>query len=135
MRMLLVVEGKRPEQVREFAKVEAALRELDSYGPHSYASLTRQDGSYIQVAGGEQKCLIEKRDIVDNTHWRAHLAKAISPSDVPQVLKFGGGQMTMAAHEIFFIEDVISVWRSFFYTEPFAADIIWRQMTEIFRKS
>ncbi|MEJ2001640.1 MAG: hypothetical protein P8X51_15830 [Maritimibacter sp.] len=135
MKMLLEVEGKRPEQVREFAKVEAALRELDAISPHSFASLTRQDGSYVQVAGGKQLCLVEKRDLGENTHWRAYHAEMSPSSGVSQVLKFGGGQMTMAEDEVFTIDDVISIWRAFFETKPFPAGIMWRDMTEMFRSS
>ena len=133
MRMLLEVEGKRPEQVREFSKVETALRDLDSSGPHSYASLTRQDGSYVQVAGGKKKCLIERRDFVDKLHWRAHLTTASLTSDGPQVIECGAGEITVSADEIFSIEDVVSVWRSFFQNEPFASYIMWRSMTKILR--
>lgn len=129
MRMLLEVEGKRPKQVREFAKVEAALRELTASGPHSFASLTRQDGSYVQVAGGKQKCLIEKRNIIDSTHWRAYHAEPALPSGEIQVLNFGGGQMTMTVDEVFSVGDVVSVWRAFFEAEPFPAGIMWRDVT------
>lgn len=133
MVLLLVVEGKKPQQVRDFVKVEAALTELDASGPHSYASLTHQDGSYVQVAGGKQECLIEKRDITSNTHWRAHLATARSRSATPHVLTFGGGQMTLAEDEVFTIDEVISIWRSFFDKEPFTTDIAWRDVTDMLR--
>ncbi|MFV0421718.1 hypothetical protein [Oleidesulfovibrio sp.] len=135
MRMLLEVEGEKPEQVRCFAKVEAALRKLDASGPHSFASLTRQDGSYVQVAGGKERCLIEKRDITDNTHWRACSAGAPSFSEAPQILEFGGGRITMTADEIFHIDDVVSVWCDFFESRPFPENIMWRNMTDMFRGS
>lgn len=135
MRMLLEVEGKRPEQVREFAKVELALKELEATGPHSFASLTRQDGSYVQVAGGKHQCVVEKRDVSDNTHWRAYHSETCSPSDAEHILSFGGGQMTMAKEEIFSIDEVISVWRAFFEASSFPPGMEWRDMTEMFRGS
>ncbi|KEP70804.1 hypothetical protein DL1_13340 [Thioclava dalianensis] len=133
MRMLLEVEGKRPEQVREFSKIEAALRELNNSNPHSYANLTRQDGSYVQVAGEKKKYLIERRDFVDKLHWRAHLKTASLMSDAPQIIVCGAGQITVSADEIFSIEDVVSIWRSFFQNEPFASYIMWRSMAKILR--
>ncbi|MCR8826526.1 hypothetical protein [Pseudosulfitobacter koreensis] len=133
MVLLLEVEGKNALQVREFAKVEAALRGLDPFGPHSYASLTRQDGSYVQVAGGKQKCLIEKREVTSNTHWRGHRTMAASDSAVQHVLIFGAGQMTLTDDEVFTIDDVIPIWRSFFEEEPFALDIGWRDVTDVLR--
>ena len=120
MVMLLEVEGKRAEQVRKFEKVKAALRELESFGPHSYASLTRQDGSYVQVAGGKKKCLIEMRDFGDKKHYRASFAMAETALGQEQVIECGAGHITVLANEVFSIEDVISVWRSFFQGIPFS---------------
>lgn len=51
--LLLEIEGKKPVQVQDFALVEKTLRSLKSYGPASFAILTKEDGSYVQVAGGE----------------------------------------------------------------------------------
>jgi hypothetical protein len=133
MILLLKVEGKRPEQVREFSTVETALRELDASGPHSFATLTRQDGSYVQVAGGKEKCLIEKRDIPHQMHWRAYWRPVSATSDSLQVITCGAGQITARADEIFSVEDVVSIWRSFCYNKPSASEVMWRSMSEIFR--
>lgn len=132
MRMLLEVEGKKPEQVREFARIEIALKALNALGPHSFAILTRQDGSYIQVAGGGEKCFIEKRDVIENTHWRAYLAKTFdTPSDL-EPFEFGSGQIEIASNEIFSIDAVISIWRAFFNSEPYPEETMWRDMTDMF---
>ncbi|WP_341640931.1 hypothetical protein [Phycobacter sp. K97] len=133
MVMLLEVEGKRAEQVREFEKVKAALRELESFGPHSYASLTRQDGSYVQVAGGKEKCLIVKRDFGDKKHYRASFAMPETSLGQKQVIECGAGHITVLANEVFSIEDVVSVWRSFFQGEPFPGSIQWNDMTGVLR--
>lgn len=133
MRMLLEVEGRRPEQIREFARAEEILRELRDSGPHSFASLTRQDASYVQAAGGRETCLLEKRDASDGTHWRAYMPNSTPYPGAPQVLKFGGGQIELEADEVFSIEQVVSVWRSFFESRPFPAEVHWRDMTDMFR--
>lgn len=133
MIMLLEVEGKRAEQVRKFEKVEAALTELEGFGPHSYASLTRQDGSYVQVAGGKKKYLIEKRDFGNNKHYRACFEMPETASGQKQVIECGAGRIAVLANEVFSIEDVISVWRSFFEGEPFPSNIQWKDMTGILR--
>ena len=56
MKMLLEVEKRSPVQAESFAKIEQSLRSLKSYGPESFAILTAQDGSYLQVAGGRITC-------------------------------------------------------------------------------
>jgi len=129
--MLLEVEGKEAKQVRGFEAIETSLKELEGSGPHSYASLTRQDGSYIQVAGGKENCLIEKRDFADNKHYRASFAKPEPTSNDQQIIECGAGQITVRTNEVFSVNDVICVWRSFFHGEPFPTDIMWKDMTEI----
>lgn len=135
MKMLLEVEGKKPEQIRDFAKVSAVLNELDAAGPHSFASLTRQDGSYVQAAGGRQLCLIERREISDNSHWRAVHIECASPSSGSKTLIFGGGQVKLSAQEIFSIDEVITVWRAFFDSTPLPEEIRWRNITSMFQGS
>ena len=133
MRMLLEIEGLQAEQITDFAKAESALRVLDADGPHSFMSLTHQDGSYIQVAGGKQVCLVERRDIGDNTHWRAFHGPQPLSLEAPQVLKFGGGQITLTADEVFTVEDVIEICRAFFHDVAFPAATMWRDMTAVLR--
>lgn len=131
--MLLEVENKKPEQVQDFPKIEEALRGLKSYGPQSYASLTKPDGSYLQVAGGGVTCIVEMRDKPSDRHWRAHLDAAKVPFKEQQTLMFGGGHMAMEPDEILFIEDVVTIFKAFFESKSFPRDIKWRDMSRIFR--
>ena len=41
--------------------------------------------------------------------------------------------MTFAEDEVFTIDEVISIWRSFFDKEPFTTDIAWRDVTDMLR--
>ncbi len=135
MKMLLEVEKKKPAQVHEFSKVEKVLRGLKSYGPQSYASLTKTDGSYLQVAGGGVSCVMEMREKPSDRHWRAYLEVAKVPFKGQQTLMFGGGHMTMEPDEVLFIEDVVAVFRAFFESKPFPKDIKWRDMSQIVRRT
>lgn len=132
MKMLLEVEKKAPSQVKDFEKVEDALRSLKSYGPHSFASLTKQDGSYVQVAGGRVTCVLEMRDRNGSQHWRAHLTESKVPFKGQQTLMFGGGHMTMEPDEVLFIDDVIAVFRAFFESAPLPDEVKWRDMSSLF---
>jgi hypothetical protein len=50
--MLLEVENREPVENASAADVHDAISKLRSYGPSSFASLTDEHGSYLQVAGG-----------------------------------------------------------------------------------
>jgi hypothetical protein len=132
MKMLLEVEKKQAVQVSEFSKVEKALRSLKSYGPHSFASLTRHDDSYVQVAGGRVTCILEMRDQQNGIHWRAYLNNPRVPYEGQQTLMFGGGHMTMEADEVLFIDDVITAFRAFFDDSPYPDELKWRDMSHVF---
>ncbi|MHA3916184.1 hypothetical protein [Halovulum sp. GXIMD14793] len=131
MKMLLEVEKKKPTQVKNFDSVEKALRDLKSYGPHSFAILTAQDGSYLQIAGGRVTCVLEHRNRNDGKHHRAYLAQAKVPFEGKQTLMFGGGHMTMQPDEVLFIDDVVEVFRAFFEGNALPDRIQWRDMTDI----
>jgi hypothetical protein len=131
MNMLLEVEKKSPVQVSIFSEVEKTLRKLRSYGPQSYASLTRQDGPYLQVAGGGVTCVLEMRDPQASKHWRAHLGQAKVPFEGEQTLMFGGGNLTIWPDEVLFIDDVVAVFRAFFDGEALPKEIKWRDISQV----
>lgn len=131
--MILEVEKKQPIQVRDFSKVEKALRALKSYGPHSFASLTREDGTYLQVAGGRVTCALEMRVQPDHKHFRAYLETPRARSRDQQILMFGGGHVQMKYDEVLFIDDVLVAFKAFFDSEPFPGNIKWRDMSEVLK--
>ena len=135
MKMILEVEKKQPVQVKDFAQVEKALRALKSYGPHSFASLAREDGTYIQVAGGRVTCALELRMQPDNRHFRAYLVESKTRSKSQQTLMFGGGHLQLEYDEILFIDDVVVAFRAFFSSEPFPSEMKWRDVSKMFRNS
>lgn len=131
MIMLLEVENMKPARVCEFTEVEKALGTLKSYGPHSFASLTAQDGSYVQVAGGRVSCVLEKRTSKTSEHFRAHLEEPKVPFTGSQTLAFGGGQLQMQPDEVLFIDDVIAVFQAFYESGELPSHIKWRDMTNV----
>ena len=129
--MTFEIEGKPPAMADKFAQVEKGLRKLKSYGPHSFASLTHENGSYIQVAGGGQTCVIEKRS-ADGTHLRAYLETPRVPFEGEQTLVFGGGRITMQPNEILAIDGVIELFRVFFGKDDAPDWVHWRDMSAMF---
>lgn len=128
MSMTFEIEKNNPLKIEKFSQIEKKLRSLRSYGPRSFAILSKEDGSYIQVAGGGVTCVLELRDAKKNIQERAYLLQSRVPFSGEQTLVFGGGKITMDPNEILFIGDVIEVFKSFFYNKPFPENIHWKKL-------
>lgn len=128
--LLLEVEGKNPVQVRDFVPVEKALRSLKSYGPASFAILTKEDGSYVQVAGGRLTCVVEQRSAGIGKQMRARYQLSKVPYEGIQTLVFGGGKLEVEPEEILFIEDVVLIFKAFWAGSADPEIIVWRDMSE-----
>lgn len=126
--LLLEIEGKKPVQVQDFALVKKALRSLKSYGPASFAILTKEDGSYLQVAGGRLTCVVEQRSAGTGKQMRARYERTKVPYEGSQTLVFGGGKLEAEPEEILFIEDVILIFKAFWEGSAGTAVIAWRDM-------
>ncbi|MDX8355536.1 hypothetical protein [Cognatiyoonia sp. IB215182] len=130
--MLLEIENRKPTHVKEFAVVEQALRGLQKSGPHSFAILTAQDGSYLQVAGGESTCVIELRSRNGGKHYRAYSKKRHRTEKDLQTLVFGGGKMRVEADELLELEEAIIAFSAFFRKGGFPDQFGWRDISEMF---
>ncbi|WP_122521467.1 hypothetical protein [Pannonibacter phragmitetus] len=128
--LLLEIEGKKPVQVQDCAPVEKALRSLKSYGPASFAILTKEDGSYVQVAGGRLTCVVEQRSAGAGKQMRARYERAKVPYEVSQTLVFGGGKLEAEPEELLFIEDVILIFKAFWEGSTGPETVAWRDMSE-----
>lgn len=128
MSMTFEIEKNNPLEIEKFSHIEKKLKYLRSYGPKSFAILSKEDGSYIQVAGGGVTCVVEIRDANKNIQERAYLLQSRVPFSGEQTLVFGGGKIIMEPNEILFIEDVIEVFKSFFYKKPFPKNIYWKKI-------
>jgi hypothetical protein len=132
MNMILEVEKKSPVAAKGFAKIEKELRALKSYGPHSFASLNKPDGSFVQVAGGRVTCVLEMREMPSAKLWRAYMDEPRVPFEGLQTLMFGGGRLEVDPGEILFIDDVVCAFKAFFLHQAFPDKIKWRNMSGIF---
>ncbi|MFN4168443.1 MAG: hypothetical protein ACK4HD_09065 [Pannonibacter phragmitetus] len=126
--LLLEIEGKKPVQVQDFAPVEKALRSLKSYGPASFAILTKANGAYVQVAGGMQTCIAERRLPGSAGNERACYHQTRVPFDGRQTLMFGSGRLEVEPDELLFIDDVIALFRAFWDDTPYPETVTWRLM-------
>ncbi|AYM76203.1 hypothetical protein D9M09_10660 [Janthinobacterium agaricidamnosum] len=133
--MRLEVE-KRPvvEQV-SVAQVRSAIAGLRSYGPSSYASLTDDEGNYLQVAGGGITCMLERRDVATGRHYRAYhdVASKVYPDGT--ILAFGGGEIKLLADEWFTAPVVADVFVAFVNGHELPPSVKWRDVTATFTGS
>lgn len=97
----LEVEGRQDIQDATEAEVARAVVALRSSGPHSFAILSSESGSYIQVAGGSQTCVIEVRDAASGRHYRAHKLQPHSIFPDGTKLAFGAGTVVLQRDEWF----------------------------------
>lgn len=129
--MRLEVEGRAPIDEVTASHLQSALRDLRSYGPSSYASLTRVDGDYVQVAGGGVGCMIERREASNGRHFRAFRDRQHPVFSDGTILSFGGGEIPLQSDEWFNITDVQDLFLTFLHGLEFPDGIKWRDMSAL----
>ena len=124
---------KRPsiENVTE-AQLVSAVMALRSYGPSSFASLTDEQGNYLQVAGGGVTCMLERRDVASGHHLRGYKEEKSKVFPDGTSLTFGGGEIRLAADEWFTAQEVADVFSSFLRGGELPASVKWRDVTAMF---
>jgi hypothetical protein len=124
--VLLACEGKPSIQNPKPSQIRKILLGLRSYGPSSYASLTDDAGSYVQVAGGGVSCLLELYQADTGKRLRAYgdvLNKACPDGTL---LVFRAGEIPMLADEWFMANQVADAFCCFLERREFPAGIHWR---------
>jgi hypothetical protein len=124
--MLLACEGKPSIQNPKPSQIRKALLALRSYGPSSYASLTNDTGSYIQVAGGGVSCLIELYQADTRKRLRAYGDAQNKACPDGTLLVFRAGEIPMMADEWFMANQVAEAFCCFLEGQDFPAGIHWR---------
>ncbi|ATQ42354.1 hypothetical protein CSW64_07970 [Caulobacter mirabilis] len=128
--MRLEVERRSPVEQPTEKQVRSAILKLRSYGPHSYASLTDEHGSYLQVAGGGVTCLLERHDASTGKHFRAFHGKPSSVFADGTALVFSGGAVRLRSDEWFSSAVVAEAFSAFTCGSPLPEGISWRDVTE-----
>lgn len=131
-RIRLEREGARVVEDPSCARVKRELEKLRSYGPSAFASLTRSDGSYVQVAGGGVGCMLEWRDALNQKHYRGHLGEPQVPFPDGAPLTFTGGSIPLRRDEWFRIDQVSEVFCAFLDGKSFPSFVQWREISELF---
>jgi hypothetical protein len=124
--MKLEVEGKAGVSNATPAQIARAIRSLKSYGRSSYASLTNESGSYVQVAGGGVSCMVELFDAAVEVRSRAFHDKPSASRPDGTILVFGAGNLPMRSDEWFMANQVVEIFLAFHAAAPFPNYVSWR---------
>lgn len=126
MEMRLEAQKKAAIESPSDAKVRRVIMSLRSYGPSSYASLTDDNGSYIQVGGGGVTCLVEKFDAVQGTRHRAYHGTPNAAFPDGTILVFSAGKIPMKSDEWFRSDQVAEIFVSYLNRLPEPEYVMWR---------
>lgn len=132
--MKLETEDKPPIENVSDAQVQKAIARLKSYGPCSFASLIDKNENYLQVAGGEVTCMLEKRDAVNRRHYRAYQDESSKVFEDGTELVFGGGRIALRADEWFTATQIEETFLAFLKGNKLPESIKWREITGLLIK-
>jgi hypothetical protein len=91
----------------------------------SFASLTREDGSYVQVAGGPGLFLLECNDAAGRC--RAFQANPVAPHSDGTTLECSAGSIPMKQADWFLRHQVAEIFFAFSTGSPWPAYVQWRE--------
>jgi hypothetical protein len=112
---------------------EAKLRLELSRAKSSFASLTADDGSYLQVGGGPGLFVVERRDR-EGGHFRARQNPPVTRFDDGVTISFSGSTLAMANSEWFLLDQVVSIF-SAFARGDLGSMVQWERLDEQFARA
>ncbi|WP_175759269.1 hypothetical protein [Burkholderia ambifaria] len=124
--MKLEIEGKVGIAAPTATQVSRAIKSLRSYGPSSYASLTNENGSYVQIAGGGVTCMVEHFDAETQARSRAFHDRHNPVCPDGTILVFRAGNIPMRSDEWFISTQVIDIFTAFLNSTAFPVYVHWR---------
>jgi hypothetical protein len=117
--------AKKPIQRPSEAQIRKALSETKM----SFASVTADDGSFLQVAGGPGLFALERR-APDGSHFRACQDSPVVRFEDGTVLAFSGGELKLQRDEWFLIDQIVESFCAFAESKPLPEFLRWRRLDE-----
>lgn len=99
----------------------------------SFASLTAENCSFVQVAGGPGLFVIEYRDS-SGQHFRGFQEKPVASHPDGTLLQTTAGSFSMAKTDWFLVAQVAEAFASFLHSAPWPGVLHWRALNEQFEK-
>lgn len=129
--MILEAEKMTPVVDITEPKLQKIIKSLRSFGPCSFATLTDEYGNYLQVGGGGVTCLIEKRDVLQQRHFRGYQSDKRRGCPDGTILTFGGGSVALLADEWFSSAQAVEIFVCFLNRESLPGYVLWREVNLI----
>lgn len=107
--------------------IEKLLNKMKSYGPISFCSLTLENSSYIQVAGGQFTCMVEFYDSSNSARYRAYTDKSSTNFPDKTKLVFGAGEIELLRDEWLDIDRVKGIFFELMMDESMPKSVSWRR--------
>jgi hypothetical protein len=98
-----------------FAVIADSLRRISPRGP-GFFSLTRDDGSYVQVAGATLRLTVEYRQDSNGTFRHFVLGTESILGRTRKQINSRAGQINLLANEVLTVDNAITVFRCFYET-------------------
>ena len=99
----------------------------------SFASLTAEDGSFVQVAGGPGLFVLEYRDSAGH-HFRGFQETPVASHPDGTLLQTSAGSLSMAKADWFLVAQVSEAFASFLHSAPWPNVLHWRALNGQFAK-
>lgn len=100
----------------------------------SFASLTAENGSFVQAAGGPGLFVVEFRDSYGQ-HFRGFQETFLAAHPDGTLLQTTAGSFSMARADWFLNAQVVELCVSFVHSAPWPGFVRWRALSEHFEKS
>jgi hypothetical protein len=100
----------------------------------SFASVTAENGSFVQVAGGPGLFVIEYRD-AGGKHFRGFQDAPVASHPDGTLLQTTAGSFSMAKTDWFLAAQVAEAFSSFLHSAPWPGILHWRALNEHFEKT
>jgi len=130
--MWLEIEGDRVIEGVTEQQLRAAISALRNQGPWSFAILTDEEGNYIQIAGGDAGCTIERRQLKPLYHMRAYREDPGDGHKDGDKLKSGAGDIELKHDEWFTKDEALAVFIAFHERASYPEFVCWRSMNQMF---
>lgn len=96
------------------SRISGELQRVRLNKKSTFASLTDEQGNWVQVGGGDVTCVLERKFVVTGVIYRAYQNSSIVPIEFDgALLQFGLNKISLKREEWFQIDQVIEVFLAF----------------------
>jgi hypothetical protein len=92
----------------------------------TFASLTDDEGNYVQVGGARPWCVVEWRQVSPAIHQRANADSVRRPYRDGAPINFGTGPIPLRADEWLLLKQAADIFAAFRAGQPFPDFVRWR---------